>query len=584
VTLRSAAEDDEYLPEYGLLVIRDHYEPGRFDGPDDVVDGLDALEESGTAEYPVGTVAGAGVAWLRARAASNQYHRVRLEAHDHAPADDADHWAQVMESPYFCRTGGVFLTMVTGSDADTVLPLGIGLHRVRVCSRPADDEGDVWRLQFWPDPLMEPPRWLKRTPTGTDLRHQDLAGDLISVLLWTGLATTTVAALAQRLHVEMDAVTAAITSELGRYLRLEAGELTQPLRPVVLAVQPRPALPPAATVAPAPVAVPGPPWQPVPATPEPPPQGTGMSWTSVGGPPQMVTYRPPPGPPPRAGYISDTGHLMIWRDSDVAPIAQVPSGAAVETAHGILITGSTGTVIVRDDGTIDDLDLSSTYSRLDEHGRLYAVVEWHLGRQEWYRLHVLDLADGFRRTMPWDDSQPLTLNAVHDGVIRFNTDMQWRPGNDPEPAPYPVTTIDPVSGTSFYYDPQQGPTIITPDGTRRRFTASYDARPAPGGDRLYEFGHTPASLILFDAITSRTTQTYWLPPRSQTSPTGPQPPVWEDPDHLLVHVRSGVHDIGTSLIRLNVRTGDFQAVPLAGQPDYARLVQPLLTDQASPNQ
>jgi hypothetical protein len=582
VTLRSAAEDDEYLPEYGLLVIRDHYEPGRFDGPDDAVDGLDALEESDTAEYPVGTVAEAGVAWLRARAAGNAYHRIRLEAHDHAPADDAEQWAQVMESPYFCRAGAIFLTNVTGSDADTVLPLGIGLYRARVSCRPADDEGDVWRLQFWPDPLMEPPRWVKRTPAGTGIRNEHLAGDLISVLLWTGFAPTTVAALAHRLNVEMDAVTAAITSELGRYLRLEAGELTQPLRPVVLTVQPRPALPPAAAVAPAPVAAAGPPWQLVPAAPEPPPQGPGMYWTVVGGPPQMVTYHPPLGPPPRAGYISDTGHLMMRRDSDVAPIAHVPAGTAIETAHGILIAGSKSTVIVRDDGSIDDLDLSSTFSRLDEHGRLYAVVEWHLGRHEWYRLHVIDLATGTRRTMSWDESQPLTLNAVHDGVIRFNTTMQWRPGNEPEPAPYPVTTIDPVSGTGFYYDPQQGPTIITPDGTRQRFTASYDARLVPGGDRLYEFGHTPTSLILYDATTSRTTQTYWLPPRSQTSPTGPQPPIWEDPTHLLVHVPNGFQDIGTSLIRLNIRTGDFQAVPLAGQPDYARLVQPLLTNQASP--
>lgn len=290
----------------------------------------------------------------------------------------------------------------------------------------------------------------------------------------------------------------------------------------------------------------------------------------------MVTYHPPPGPPPRAGYISDTGHLMRRRGSEVATVAKVPSGTAVETAHGVLIAGSTGTVIVRDDGGIDDLGVASTFSRLDEHGRLYAVVEWHLGREDWFRLHLFDLADGARRTMPWDESRPLTLNAVHDGVVRFNTDMQWRPGAEPEPAPYPVTTVDPVSGTGLYFDPQQGPTVITPDGTRRPFTAGHDARLAPGGDRLYEFGHAPASLILFDATTSRTTQTYWLPPRSRTSPTGPQPPVWEDPAHLLVHVTGGGHDIGTALIRLDIGTGDFQAVPLAGQPDHARLVQPLL--------
>jgi hypothetical protein len=90
--------------------------------------------------------------------------------------------------------------------------------------------------------------------------------------------------------------------------------------------------------------------------------------------------------------------------------------------------------------------------------------------------------------------------------------MQWLPGHDPEPAPYPVSSIDPVSGTAFYYDPQQGPMVIGHDGGPRLFTASYDARLAPGGRRLYEFGNAPAGLILYDAVTSRTEQTYWLPP------------------------------------------------------------------------
>ncbi len=583
VTLRSTTDDDEYRPEYGLLQMRDHYVPGRYDGPDDVVEGLDALEESDATGYPTGTVALAGVAWLQAPAA-DAYHRVRLEAHDAAPVDDAADWAAVMETPYFCRTGAVHLTGVTGTSDGATLPLGIGLFRVRVARRPADDEGEVWRLQFWPDPTMRLPRWHKRPsatadPGGTGGRstRQRLAGDLISLLLWTGSAPTTIVALARRLGAGVDDVTAAIGDQLDRHLRLEAGDPTDPQRPIVLAVQPRPALPPAAVVAPPPPA-PGPPWQPVPAAPEPPPEDGALYWLATGGPPRTVTYRPPVGAPPRAGYITDAGELMVWRAGELDALARVADypGTATETAHGILLTGARGNALVRGDGTIDDLDLPGSYGRLDEHGRLYAVVEWHLGRREWYRLHVVDLADGSRRTMPWDESQELILNAVHDGAVRFNTTMQWRIGHDPEPAPYPVSTIDPVSGTALYHDPQQGMIVTGRDGVPRRFTGSYQARLAPGGARLYEFVHSPPSLVLFDAATSRTTQTYWLPSGSQTSAAGPQPPIWDDRTHLLVHVPHGMREIGAPVVRLDVTTGRFEGVPLAGQAEHARLVRPLL--------
>ena len=576
MTLRSSADNDEFLPDYGLILIRDHAEPGRFDGPDDAVEGLDGLEEEDAGGYSFGTLALAGVAWLRARATGDRFHRVRLEAHDGAPADDAAAWAQVMETPYFCRSGGVGLTGVTGSDGGAVVPLSIGLHRVRVACRPADDEGDVWRFQFWPDPTMQPPQWIKRTPAGAGLPPGDLAGDVMSALLWTGFAPATVAGLAWRVHADVAATSAAIAHELDRHLRLDAGDLDQPQRPVVLTVQPRPTLPPAAVVEPPPQAPPGPPWEPTPAAPEPPPEAPGLYWIATGGPPRMVTYHPPLGSPPRAGYVTDTGHLMVWRNGELTPLTRVPAGMATETAHGTLVTGSTGTVIVRADGTVDDLGVDSTFGRLDEHGRHYAVVDWHLGRHEWYRLHLIDLSDGSRRTMPWDEAEPLTVNAVHNGVVHFNTTMLWRPGQDPEPAPYAVSSIDPLSGTALCFDPREGPVVIGPDGTRRPFTASPEARLAPGGDRLYEVGHSPAGVSLFDAVTSRKLQTYWLPPRSRTSPAGPQPPMWEDRTHLLVYVERGAEEIGAPVVRLDVVSGEFEGVPLAGQADYARLVQPLL--------
>ncbi len=43
-----------------------------------------------------------------------------------------------------------------------------GWYRVRVSRRPAEDDGDVWRLQFWPEAgTPEPPRWLARSRAAT---------------------------------------------------------------------------------------------------------------------------------------------------------------------------------------------------------------------------------------------------------------------------------------------------------------------------------------------------------------------------------------------------------------------------------
>jgi hypothetical protein len=81
VTLLRAFRDDEYLPDYGTLVIRDAWtEVSEDEEPD-----LPGLSESDN--VAVGGFARAGAGWLFA-AAEGDYSDVILEFHDSAPADD----------------------------------------------------------------------------------------------------------------------------------------------------------------------------------------------------------------------------------------------------------------------------------------------------------------------------------------------------------------------------------------------------------------------------------------------------------------------------------------------------------------
>jgi hypothetical protein len=207
-------QDDEYRADHGILVVCDSQgddadedcpdqgDPSPGPGIDPEPLGLFALQVQ-----PGGTVAHAGLGWLRGRVNDmDAYHIVRLETHDRPPADDRGDWDEVLETPYWSGTGAVQIATLTGGwDPDAAaLPIGRpGRYRVRVsCVRdpglPGTDEyrsvprrtppgfpapgtvtedgadagfgqGDIWRLQFWPAPGdLEPPRWLVRTESPTE--------------------------------------------------------------------------------------------------------------------------------------------------------------------------------------------------------------------------------------------------------------------------------------------------------------------------------------------------------------------------------------------------------------------------------
>jgi hypothetical protein len=183
VTLLEACEDDEYLPEFGTVVVRDRHAA---DGADPLENGL--LGELAT-DALSGTVATAGDGWVHGFA-GDPFQAVRLEAHDAAPSFVAEEWEDVVESPFHSRSGRIALGFLTGGEHEPGLELGRrGLFRVRVARRAAADgeEGDVWLMQFWPSAAPGLPRWVRRTRpavSAPDSGWREVLGYAVMEVAW----------------------------------------------------------------------------------------------------------------------------------------------------------------------------------------------------------------------------------------------------------------------------------------------------------------------------------------------------------------------------------------------------------------
>ncbi|TCC07282.1 hypothetical protein [Kribbella soli] len=155
-------EDEDYLPEDGILVVQD------------VRAGSWYEDLTATDAHPVGTLGRSGRGWLYAAGGDGPC-VVRLQLRDDRPADD-DQWSDVVEVPYLSPSGTVSLTGLTTGPGDEHLRLGEpGMYRLRAAHRPLppapeppQDEDDLkptdlWQLDFWPDKEpAEPPRWFRR--------------------------------------------------------------------------------------------------------------------------------------------------------------------------------------------------------------------------------------------------------------------------------------------------------------------------------------------------------------------------------------------------------------------------------------
>ncbi|MEV7043389.1 hypothetical protein [Amycolatopsis sp. NPDC051061] len=183
MTLLGVYEEDEYLPDYGTVVVRDRY----------AADGLAPLENVVLAEFGTdalsGTVATAGDGWVHGHA-GDPFQAVRLEAHDAPPAFVADEWEDVVETPFRSRGGRIALELLTGGGHDDGLDLGRrGLFRARVARRAAVDgeEGDVWLMQFWPAAEPGSPRWVRRTRpavSAPDSGWREVLGHAVMDVAW----------------------------------------------------------------------------------------------------------------------------------------------------------------------------------------------------------------------------------------------------------------------------------------------------------------------------------------------------------------------------------------------------------------
>lgn len=188
-------EDDDYRPEYSILVLRDPHVEWPHEDPE-----IPRYRDRG--DSPTGTFAGSGAGWITAQAPDLADHLVRLELHDDPPPADHADFDDVLETPYRASSGGISLAWVTCGPGDRVdLDLGDAeWFRVRVARRRDDTGGRYhWLLRCWPETALAPPVWLARSEPA----WSRVAEDLEAVLRWTSqppLATTT-ADLAGRLLI-----------------------------------------------------------------------------------------------------------------------------------------------------------------------------------------------------------------------------------------------------------------------------------------------------------------------------------------------------------------------------------------------
>jgi hypothetical protein len=296
---------------------------------------------------------------------------------------------------------------------------------------------------------------------------------------------------------------------------------------------------------------------------------------------------PPAGAPPRAGAVGRNGQLVLWRDGQPVVHAAWPESqvsAALQSRHGTVLLASTQAVLFDHDGQPHRLGTDMGWrAAIDPTGQRLALVETHIGRRSRGRLHLFDLGDRSRQTMPWpEDDAHLWVIAVRDGVVYFrpqqsdDTTWRWLPGSDPQPLPYRLHGLDPYTGTALASDRESGMMLIDPDGTARPLAAEPSVALAPGARYLYTWRHEAPALVLSDVSAPEQTRTLRLPAGSRTRNMASIGPIWEDHEHVLVPAEHGRNGLGVPLVRMDVRTGAIEGVALPNILAYRPLlVEPL---------
>lgn len=537
--------DDEFLPDYGTLVVRDLFD----DLPDLAGEPEPAAEarfELNTAAQPGGSIIRAGDGWLEA-VSTDEYQHVRLEAHDCPPPDDRAAWEDVAETPFFTAGGRIGLNWLIPTDDTLHLELAPGeRQRVRLSRRanPAG-EGSVFRLEFWPAET-DWPRCLVRADPEVDVAA--LASDLVAIAWWAPdqPARLSRTELAELLLVPPEAVENGLRFAEAEALLAVEGDRIDPGQVLGLTVQLRQDDPhyPVEYV---PLAQPGPPWREPEAA-------------------EYGSYRPPEGPPPVAGFVRGAEGGRPER----ATLTR--AGTLVLSAGHVELRSPEGSTVLLEDGH---------NAAVCDGGQALAVAERHFGRRSWSRLHLIELADGTRHTMPWDDQDDLQLTGAHGRTLYALTgshgphSVRWTPGSEPEPLPFAVWAVDAATGTLLAVD-ENGRFVLTPEGTRIPVEADGDLKLGPGGGFLYEFRGEPPGLVITELVDPAQPRTIWLPDNLETFDGHGGGPVWEDGEHLvLLASASRRPQFDGDGLRVDVRTGEFEQFVL-GVPFWeTTLVEPL---------
>lgn len=176
--------------------------------------------------------------------------------------------------------------------------------------------------------------------------------------------------------------------------------------------------------------------------------------------------------------------------------------------------------------------------------------------------------------MPWDEDRSASPVGIHDGVVYFNGEppadgragfgssvgWRWIPGTAaPEPVGGWIGTVDASSGTMLVTN-KDGRFVVTADGERHLIDLDPAATLRPGGDLLYTFRNEPCAVTLFGLTTGAAS------PRVVSLPPGcrfgaPHPPVWEEPDHLLISTRDNFRLPGVG-VRADLTSGRLELLDL----------------------
>ncbi|MFE3173044.1 hypothetical protein ACFXPA_39945 [Amycolatopsis sp. NPDC059090] len=651
MTLLEFCEDDEYSPDYGTIVLRDVYRDKTLPALDN-----ELLGEHGTPTVS-GTVATAGDGWLHATA-DHFCQAIRCEAHDGPPEVRLGDWEDIVESPFHSRSGTAGLGWLTGGSLSQELSLGAkGFYRVRMCRKPAEagEEGDVWLFQFWPQEVLEAPRWLKRTrpaihreepgwqevfgyevievswyftlvgmlrPDGwldepltgeqpsesvcaqlgvdpprtrrdgiplllaagllvgdgkggyeagkprratevLDLPDEQakridaaavravyvwLAADLVNVAAWSNPAH--VRDLAELLAVPEETIEPLLEYAVSdKLIHREDGAITalpprpQPTRPVRMRVK-----------------------------------------TVRRDEPATVA-----GSPPKAGFVSGDGTVVVWRAGEPVVLGRVESEyryRAFETLAGIYVAGSgeQGQLIDWTGAAVEvPVDLGTLPVRSVD-GRYLAGVQTHVGRQTWDQVHVFDVAAKEVWSLPKSEKLTRSVLGIHDGSVYFTTTSgyqtrtasRWTPGQEPVELASSLHQLDPLSGAQVREEAGAA-TVFTASGERRELPEPHRWRFVPGGALMHSSGYEPPAVEVLD-LAAGTTAEYPLPEGCDASGGPSTSPIWETPDTLVFSQPN--RGSTRRVVRWHLERNAFEHFDLPETAGYRPfLIEPILAGQ-----